>query len=75
MVEISKNYTKREATSTGRGKTVISENYYQFQLSVLILNTQGVYFETAPFLVTIEKVTKLDTGERGENLSIKSKFC
>jgi hypothetical protein len=74
MIEISKNYTKREATSTGRGKAVLSENYYQFQLSFLILKTQGVHFETAPFLVPFEKVMKLDTGVSDENLSRKSKF-
>jgi len=45
-VEISKNYVEREATWTGRGKTVLPENYYQFRLSFLILNTWGFYFET-----------------------------
>jgi len=70
-VQVSKNYAEREATSKGRGKTVVSENYYQFRLSFLIPKSRGFHFATAPILVVFERVMKLDTGVSDENLSRK----
>jgi hypothetical protein len=53
---------------TGRGKTVLSENYSQFRLSFPISKARGFYFATVPILVALERVTKLSTGVSDENL-------